>query len=183
MLSIFRVLGVGVSGIMGERSDKLLRGSRKERVETMLSLTAEEWDLNTLLNLYLGILDHAEDVRMAAMDALMEIATRSPEPFTVSPISMLIRYMFDFTVASGYTPYMFRSLVQLGTPEAIQAAEIALRHVERNEDFGKFLDILIEEGKSEVLRNIDGENLSKQKTRLLRDALDGIEHDDGSELS
>jgi len=183
LLSIFRVLGVGVSGIMGERSDKLLRGSRKERVETMLSLTAEEWDLNTLLNLFLGILDHAEDVRMAAMDALMEVATRSPEPFTVSPISMLTPYMFDFTVASGYTPYMFRALVQLGTPEALQAAESALKRVARNEDFRKFLDILIEEGKSEVLRNIDGEDLSKQKTRLLRDALDGIEHDDGSELS
>ena len=70
---------------MEERSDQLLRGSRKERVETMLSLSEDEWDLNTLLNLFLGILDHAEDVRIAAMDALMEIAARSPEPFTVSP--------------------------------------------------------------------------------------------------
>ena len=162
----------------------MLRGSREERIETMISLNEEEWNLNTLLYLHLGILDHAEEVRMAAMDALMEIATSSPEPFTVSPISMLIRYMFDFTVASGYTPYMFRSLVQLGTQEAIQAAESALRRVARNEDFRKFLDILIEEGKSEVLRNMVGENLSKQKTRLLRDALNAIEHDgSGSELS
>ena len=162
----------------------MLRGSRKERVETMLSLTAEGWDLNTLLNLFLGILDHAEDVRIAAMDALMEIAARSPEPFTVSPISMLTLYMFDFTVASGYVPYLFRSLVQLGTPEAVQAAESALRRVARNEDFRKFLDILIEEGKSDVLRNMAEENLSKQKTRLLRDALDTIEHDSSSnELS
>ena len=43
-----------------------------------------------------------------------------------------------------------------------------------------FLDILIEEGKSEVLRNMEGENLSKQKTRLLSDALDAIEHDSSS---
>jgi hypothetical protein len=169
---------------MAERSGKLLRGSREERVETMLSLQGEEWNLNTLLYLYLGILDHAEDVRIAAMDALMEIATRSPEPFTVSPISMLIRYIFDFTVASGYTPYMFRSLVQLGTPEAVQASESALRHVERNEDFRKFLDILIEEGKTDVLRNMAGEDLSKQKARLLSDAFDAIEHDgSSSELS
>lgn len=166
--------------VMEERSDKLLIGSRKERVETMLSLTAEEWNLNTLLNLFIGILDHAEDVRIAAMDALMEIAARSPEPFTVSPISMLTRYMFDFTVASGYTPYMFRSLVQFGTPEAMQAAESALKRVARNDDFRKFLDILIEEGRSEVLRNMAEENLSKQKTRLLRDALDAIEHDSSS---
>jgi hypothetical protein len=152
----------------------LLRGSREERVETMLSLNEEEWNLNTLLYLHLGILDHAEDVRMAAMDALMEIAKRSPEPFTVSPISMLIRYMFDFTVASGYTPYTFRSLVQLGTPEAVQAAERALRHVERNEDFRKFLDILIEEGGSDVLKNMKGENISKQKAKMLRDVLDAI---------
>ena len=167
-------------GVMEERSDKLLRGSRKERVETMLSLTAEGWDLNTLLNLFLGILDHAEDVRIAAMDALMEIAARSPEPFTVSPISMLIRYIFDFTVSSGYTPYMFQFLVQLGTPEAVQAAESALRHVARNEDFRKFVDILIEEGKSDVLRNIEIENLSKAKAKLLSDALDAIEHDASS---
>ncbi len=169
---------------MEERSNKLLRGSRKERVETMLSLNEEEWDLNTLLNLYLGILDHAEDVRIAAMDALMEIAARSPEPFTVSPISMLTPYMFDFTVASGYVPYLFRYLVQLGTPEAVQTAESALKRVARNEDFRKFLDILIEEGKSDVLRNMAEENLSKQKTRLLRDALNTIEHDSSSnELS
>lgn len=161
----------------------MLRGSREERVETMLSLQGEEWSLNTLLYLYLGILDHAEDVRMAAMDALMEIAKRSPEPFTVSPISMLIRYMFDFTVASGYTPYMFRSLVQLGTPEAVQASESALRHVERNDDFRKFLDILIEEGKTDMLKNMKEENLSKQKAKILRDALHAIENDVSSELS
>lgn len=68
--------------------------------------------------------------------------------------------------------------------EAVQAAENALRHVARNEDFRKFLDILIEEGKSDVLRNMAEENLSKQKTRILRDALDAIEHDSSSnELS
>jgi hypothetical protein len=120
----------------------------------MISLNEEEWNLNTLLYLHLGILDHAEDVRMAAIDALMEIAKRSPESFTVSPISILIRYMFDFTVASGYTPYMFRSLVQLGTPEAVQAAERALGRVERNEDFRKFLDILIQEGKTVLWQQI-----------------------------
>jgi hypothetical protein len=51
----------------------LLRGSREERIETMISLQGEEWDPNTLLYLHLGMLDHAEDVRMATMDALMEI--------------------------------------------------------------------------------------------------------------
>ena len=121
---------------------------------------------------------------MAAMDALMGIAMRSPGPFTVSPISMLTRYIFDFTVSSGYTPYLFRSLVQLGTPEAVKAAESALRHVARNDDFRKFLDILIEEGKSDVLRNMERKNLSKAKARLLSDALDAIEHDgSSSELS
>ena len=161
----------------------MLRGSRRERIEALLSLGEEEWDLNMLLNLYLGVLDHSEEVRMAAMNALMEIAARSPEPFTVSPFSILTRYMFDFTVASGYVPYMFRSLVQLGTPEAAQAAESALKRVARNEDFRKFLDILVEEGKLDMLRNMEGENLSKQKAKILRDALHAIEHDDGNELS
>ena len=167
-----------------ERSDKLLRGPRKQRIELMLSLSDEEWNLDTLLGLYLGILDHSESVRIASMDALMEIARKSPEPFTVSPLSMLLLHFFDFTAASGYVSYMFQSLVQFGTPEAIQAAEWALRRVARNEDFKKFLDILVEEGKSEMLRNLAGENLSKQKTKLLRDALDAIEHDSSSnELS
>ena len=162
----------------------MLIGSRKERVKAMHSLEEEEWNLNTLLHLHLGICDHAEDVRYAAIDTLMEIVTRSPEPLAVSPIAMLTRYMFEFTVASGGTPNMFRFLVQLGTPEAAQAVEDALKRVGRNEDFKIFLDILIEAGMSDIIEKMEKENLSKTKTKLLNNALQAIRHDDdGSEQS
>ena len=86
----------------------MLRGSREERIETMLSLNEEEWNLNTLLYLHLGILDHAEDVRMAAMDALMEIAKRSTGTIYSIPDlhvdSLYVRLHSCFGIYTLYVP-------------------------------------------------------------------------------
>ncbi len=51
---------------MYERSDGLMRGSRQERIQEVLDLRGADWDFNTLLGIIQGILDHAEDVRLAA---------------------------------------------------------------------------------------------------------------------
>jgi len=155
----------------------MLRGSREERVEEMLSLKEAEWNLGTLLYLHLGLLDHSEDVRLAALDALMGIAERSPEPFTVSPIPILADYIFSVTVSSGYTPHIFEFLVRLGTPEAVQTVEKLIREPCRNDDFRYFVDVLIREGELGLLGRLEKEKLSKTKAKLLRDALDRTERE------
>ena len=103
-----------------EPSDGLLRGSRKDRIAQMLSLREAEWNLYTLLDLHLGLLDHAEEVRLAAVESL-PAAAKIPEPITLTPADFLARYMFSFTSASGAAPQIFEFLVELGTPEAIRS--------------------------------------------------------------
>ncbi len=68
------------------RNDGLLRGSREERVAAMLSLAEAEWNLGAFLDLHCGLLDHAEDVRAAAMEALQKIATQRPEPIALTSV-------------------------------------------------------------------------------------------------
>lgn len=61
------------------RTDGLLRGPRHERSKLMTALGKEAWGLETLLGLHLGLLDHAEDVRIAAMEALQHIAQKKAD--------------------------------------------------------------------------------------------------------
>ena len=103
------------------RKDRLLRGSREEREQATLSLTKEEWDLDTLLALHLGLLDDAQNANWPSLEALMKIAERNPKPFFCSPIQMLVRFIFSVTVASGYRERVFHFLAQLNTDEANQA--------------------------------------------------------------
>ena len=163
--------------MMLDRSDGLLRGPREEREKQMLSLRTAEWDVDTLLALQLGFLDHAEDVRLAALDALMEIAGRNPASVPVSPLDLLICHLSAFTVASGATHQIFRFLVQLDTPESEQAVRAALRRSidGRVEDFTKFLSTLIQAGKLEHLQWLESQNLPKRKQAALHKALEECE--------
>ncbi len=72
---------------MGFRSDGLLRGSRESRIKLMDFVKKEPWDVDTILDLYTGLIDHAEDVRAEAMMALWEIAWKQPVPVSVTPIN------------------------------------------------------------------------------------------------
>jgi hypothetical protein len=101
---------------MDERNDGLLRGSREGRIDQTLALAESPWSVDTLLGLHVALLDHAEEVRAAAMSTLMEIAGKNPTPVSVSPLDVLGPYMFSFTVASGVVPQVFRLLVKIGTP-------------------------------------------------------------------
>jgi len=154
------------------RSDGLLRGSREERIDQILSLKDAEWNLNTLLDLHCGLLDHAEDVRLAAVEALKGIALRFPEPITLTPLSLLAPYIFGFTVASGEVPRNFQFLVELNTPESLRLAQEALEGVGRNEDFKPFWAILVRANKLGLLQALQKAELSKTKAKILRDALE-----------
>ena len=57
-----------------DRNDGLMRGSREQRIAEMRSLGDADWNPGTLLHLHIGLLDHAEDVRSAALDAVLEIS-------------------------------------------------------------------------------------------------------------
>ena len=84
----------------------------------MTALGNEAWDLETLLGLHLGLLDHAEDVRIAAMKSLQHIAKKRPTPIAISPIALLAYFMHSFTVASGMSLVTFQCLVELNTAES-----------------------------------------------------------------
>lgn len=153
------------------RSDGLLRGSRQERSHAALSLTGTEWSLETLLDLHRALLDHAETVRVSAMEALQEIAKRRPKPIEVTPVKLLCDFLFSFTVASGMAVRTFQCLVELDTPETRQAIEQALLRVQRNEDFSEFVRILQHANKLDLLQRLEGAKLSKTKAAVVRSAL------------
>ena len=85
---------------MYERNDGLLRGSREERIQEVHDLREYEWDFDTLLGIIQGLLDHAEDVRLAAMETLLEIARQKKVPMSLSSISVIEYFMFSFTVST-----------------------------------------------------------------------------------
>jgi hypothetical protein len=153
------------------RNDGLLRGSREDRVTAMFSLADAEWDLGAFLDLHCGPLDHAEDVRAAAMRALLEIAKRRPDPIALTPLEFLSCFLFSFTVSSGIRVETFEFLVDLDTPEAHDAIEQALLRTQRNEDFSDFVGVLRRAHKLERLRRLEPAKLSKTKTAILRSAL------------
>lgn len=158
-----------------DRNDGLMRGSREERITEMRSLGKAEWNPGTLLYLHIGLLDHVEDVRSAALDALLEISRGLPTPFTISPVTLLSYCLFDWTGSTGNTPRIFRSLVQLGTPEADEAIEAIMEgHADhlRNEDFEEFICALAENGKMEDINRLLNRKLSTTKTKILRRILD-----------
>ena len=153
------------------RSDGLLRGAREDRTEAISSLGRAKWSLEVLLDLHCGLLDHAEEVRVAAMEALQEISKQEPDPVALTPVKLMSYFLFSFTVSSGIAVKCFKFLVELDTPDAQEAVGQALARVHRNEDFKEFVGILRQANKLEMLRELDPPNLSQTKAAILRSAL------------
>jgi len=157
---------------MYERSDGLLRGSREERIKEVLDLQESDWDFNTLLGIIQGILDHVEDVRLAAMETLLEIAGKKKAPMSLTPVSVIEYFMFSFRASTMAAQRIFRFLVEnTDISGANEAIERALLGVVRNEDFEKFVDIIVEAKKLEFLKALEDKKLSKTKAKILKDAL------------
>ena len=112
------------------RTDGLLRGARTDRVRQILALKNGGWSLETALELHCGLLDHAHEVREAAMEALFELAAQRPAPVLVTPARLLAYYMTTFTVASGIDLAAVRCLVDLRTAEADEIAQREQRTVQ-----------------------------------------------------
>jgi len=153
------------------RSDGLLRGAREDRAEAMSSLGRAKWSLEVLLDLHCGLLDHAEEVRIAAMEALREISRQEPDPVALPPVKLLSDFLFSFTVSSGVAVKCFKFLVELDTLEAHEAVEQALFRGQRNEDFKEFVGVLWQANKLELLHRLEQAKLSQAKATILRSAL------------
>jgi hypothetical protein len=157
---------------MYERSDGLMRGSREERIQEVFGLQESDWDFHTLLGIIQGLLDHAEDVRLAAMETLLEIAGQKKAPMSLTPVSVIEYFMFSFTASSIAAQRIFRFLIEnTDIPGANEVIERALLIDVRNEEFEKFIDIILEAKKFEFLKTLEQKKLSKRKTQILKNAL------------
>lgn len=157
---------------MYERSDVLMRGSRENRIQEVFGLQESDWDFDALLGIIQGILDHAENVRLAAMETLLEIAGQKKAPMSLTPLQLLSTLCSAFSASTTAIQRIFKFLVEntdiSGANEAIERA--LLRDV-RNEDFEKFIDIIVEAKKLEFLKILEDKKLSKTKTKILKNAL------------
>ena len=93
------------------RTDGLLRGSRDERIQQMLALKNKSWKLDALLEIHCGLLDHAHDVREAAMETLLGLAARKTVAISISPEMLLVQSRLP----------LWRELLRLQTTQDIQA--------------------------------------------------------------
>jgi ATP phosphoribosyltransferase regulatory subunit HisZ len=157
---------------MYERNDGLMRGSREERIQKILDLHEYEWDFDTLLGIIQGLLDHAEDVRLATMETLLEIAGQKKVPMSLSSVSVIEYFMFSFNASTKAAQRIFRFLVDnTDIPGANEAIKRSLLRDVRNEDFEKFIDIIVEARKLEFLKALENKKLSKTKAKILKNAL------------
>jgi hypothetical protein len=140
----------------------------------MTALGREPWDLETLLGLHLGLLDHAEDVRIAAMESLQRLAQEKPTPVAVSPIALLGYFMHSFTVASGMSLLTFECLVEINTAESTEIVEAVLESGRGNNiQFEGWVKILQDAKRWDTLHKIDLTKLSKGRRKVIERALAG----------
>jgi hypothetical protein len=80
--------------------------------------------------------------------------------------------MFSFTASTIAAQRIFRFLVEnADIPGADKVIERALLSDVRNEDFEKFIDIIVEATEFEFLKTLEDKKLSKRKTQILKNAL------------
>jgi hypothetical protein len=134
----------------------------------MAQLGSAQWNAETLLELYTGLLDHAQDVRDSALAALKLVARQQPQPATLTPLRILRLYFplnnFDFLVELGTS----------GTSEALSLArEILTTEIVSgsNAQFEAVVTRLIKENREAVLEPLRKMQLSKEKSKILRAAI------------
>lgn len=129
-------------------------------------------DLDTILDVYTGLLDHAEDVRAEAMVTLWEIARKQPVPVSVTPIKMMAQFVHTFTVASRMATETVMLLCEIGTQEADDEL-VAILECGRgnNSQFQDWVRAIHNTKKDDILRRVRIERLSHNRARTIRQAL------------
>ena len=125
-------------------------------------------DLQTLLELHLGLLDHAQDVRVAAMEALRSIARKKPDAIAVTAVELLAYFMHSFTVASGVNLATFQCLVELNTAESLEVVKATIESGRgSNDQFARWVNILQDANGLEILRKVDLAKLSRTRRSMI----------------
>ena len=158
-----------------ERSDGLLRGSRRDRVRQIEALQGQPWNLGTLFDLHCGLLDHGHEVNEAAMDTLAELARKNPAPIVITPAALLAALATEFTVASGVDVRVVQCLSELGTAEANAALRELLESGRgNNEQFRTWTMVLTAANRHEILRDLAADRLSPKRKQMVKQALEGL---------
>ncbi len=156
-----------------ERTDGLLRGSRTGRIRQIRAVEKTPWTLETILGLHCGLLDHAHDVSEAAMDTLIEIALKRPDPVAVTPVALLAYFVSAFTVASGIDARVVRCFADLHTPEADTAVcELLESGTGNHQQFENWMTILKATSRTDILRQVRSDRLSANRRKMLKQALE-----------
>ncbi len=156
-----------------ERTDGLLRGSRTERIRRIREVEDAPWTLETILGLHCGLLDHAHDVREAAMRTVIEIALKRPDPVAVTPVGLLSYFVNAFTVASGVDAGVVRCFADLHTTEADKAlSELLESGAGSNQQFEHWTTILKAANRKDILREVRSDRLSTNRRKMLKHALE-----------
>ncbi len=143
------------------------------RSKQMRKLAQEPWTLDLFLALAQGLMDRHEDIRIAAIESLQEIAQAHPEPIAVSPLALIACFSSDFTVASGMRLAIFRFFINHKTPESRRILKDLLDspHM-RNEDFQFLVNAVADSQDPELLAFLKALQMpAKQKAKVLRAAL------------
>jgi hypothetical protein len=138
----------------------------------MLALRKAGWSLDAVLELHCGLLDHAHDVREAAMETLFALAEQRPAAVPVTPARLLAYYMMTFTVASGIDLAAVRCLVDLHTAETDEILiELLGSRSGNNEQFKRWVEIVSAAGRQDILRQIPVDRLSKGRQKIVNQML------------
>ena len=157
-----------------ERTDGLLRGSRDQRIRQIRAVEEAPWTLETILGLHCGLLDHAHDVSEAAMDTLIEIALKHPDPVAVTPVALLAYFANAFTIASGIDGRVVRCFAELHSPEADTAlSELLESGTGNHQQFENWMTILKATNRTDILHQVRRDRLSVNRRKMLKHALEG----------
>lgn len=132
----------------------------------------------TMLNILSLILHRSTKQQVRAINTLLDLANKNLRPISISPLDLLRKVISPFTY-SGNASLTFFALTQMNTPAADEALKEILRDSgnARNEDFRKFIQIAVAEGKLRLLKVLEGRKLSQSKATILRQALQKNEDD------
>ena len=144
------------------RTDGLLAGSREERVQQMVDASHRPWNLSTLLEVHADLLDHAREVRRAAIEALIRIADLFPKPVQIAPVDLL----GEFTGVDE--DRVFRYLVERGGPAAEECVRQAVQPGMSTDRFHSFAKTLAANGRTDILQEFARQPLSAAKRQILR---------------
>jgi len=139
----------------------------------MVAMKEGPWSVDTFLDLHCGLLDHAYDVREAAMGTLLDLAVKRPAPVPVTPVKLLAYFMHAFTVSSGIDMDVVQCLAELHTVEGDAILNNLLESGRgSNEQFKRWMATLKTANREDLLHQICSDKLSSGRKKMLKQVLE-----------